>query len=53
MKAATKAGFVTGGVVGVALGASILMSPSGKQVRKAVNWGAHKLKNSIWHGHIG
>ena len=53
MRAATKAGFVTGGVVGIAIGAGLLMSPSGKQVRKMVNMGTNKLKNGILHGHIG
>ncbi|MDR1568948.1 MAG: YtxH domain-containing protein [Oscillospiraceae bacterium] len=52
MRAATKAGFVTGGVVGIAVGAGLLMSPQGRQVRKAIAWGTHQVKHQF-HNHIG
>ena len=53
MRASTKAGFVAGGLVGAAIGAGILMSPQGKQVRKAVSWGANQVKHQFMHNHIG
>lgn len=53
MRASTKAGFLTGGIVGLAVGAGILMSPQGKSVRRAVAWGADQVKHQFRHSHIG
>jgi hypothetical protein len=51
MKAATKIGLVTGGVVGAALGAGLLMN-QGHQLRKAAAWGADQVKHAL-HNRIG
>jgi uncharacterized protein YcfJ len=53
MRASTKAGLLAGGVVGAAIGAGLLLSPQGKNVKHAVNIGANKVKNALWHAHIG
>lgn len=53
MRVATKAGFITGGVVGLAVGAGLLMAPQGKQMRKAIVRGADQIKHQFRHGHIG
>ncbi|MDR2657699.1 MAG: hypothetical protein LBB86_07730 [Oscillospiraceae bacterium] len=52
MKAATKIGLVTGGVVGAALGAGLLMTNQGHQLRKAAAWGADQVKHAL-HNRIG
>jgi gas vesicle protein len=52
MRAGTKIGLVTGGVIGAAVGAGLLMSGQGRQLRDAVNWGADHIKHAL-HSRIG
>ncbi|MDR1599037.1 MAG: hypothetical protein LBS11_04085 [Oscillospiraceae bacterium] len=52
MKAATKIGLVTGGVIGAAVGAGLLVTNQGHQLRKAAAWGADQIKRAT-HNRIG
>ncbi|MDR0396834.1 MAG: hypothetical protein LBH66_05990 [Oscillospiraceae bacterium] len=52
MKAATKIGLVAGGVIGAAVGAGLLMTNQGHQLRKVAAWGADQVKHAL-HSRIG
>lgn len=47
MKASTMAGLMTGGALGIAVGAGIMMMPQGKQMRKAIRQGAQGLGKTV------
>lgn len=47
MRPRTVAGLMAGSVLGVALGAGLMMMPQGKQVRKAIGKGAGDLGKSV------
>ena len=47
VRIATKAGLVAGGVVGLAVGAGLLMMPQGKQMRSMIEKGAAAVKNNV------
>jgi len=47
MRTATKAGLVAGGVVGLAVGAGLLMMPQGKHVKQILEKGADAVRNNV------
>lgn len=47
MKATTMAGMVAGSVMGVALGAGLMMMPQGKQMKRALTKGASQMQKHL------
>lgn len=47
MKAATMAGMVAGGALGIAVGAGIMMMPQAKQMRRAIEKSASNVGKCV------
>ena len=47
MKAKTMAGMVAGSVLGIALGAGLMMAPQGRHMRKALEKGATQAQKHL------
>jgi hypothetical protein len=47
MKATTMAGMVAGSVVGIALGAGLMMVPQGRHMKKALEKGATQVQKHL------